>query len=207
MRTYYISILILKSNLLFFIVYNQILYGYICKLFTKSTVIMTRIKESDKDWMPLGTTMAMIAKQYFGVLTNKLESTKVDRYYSVLLAIHNAGSLVCQQTIANKLMIDKAAMVRILDYLLKMELITKQINPENRREYQLELTPKGIKLIPEIEVAISSLQKQLFKGLNQEEKTFFFSVLEKMMSGLKSLPATNYSFDIKPLKKISKYEK
>jgi DNA-binding MarR family transcriptional regulator len=168
---------------------------------------MTRIKDSTKDWMPIGTTLAMIAKQYFGVLTNKLESTKIDRYYSVLLSIHHSGAQVSQQCVANKLMIDKASMVRILDHLSKMELITKEINPENRREYQLSLSAKAIKLIPEIEAAISSLHKHLFKGLNQEEKLLFYTILEKMMVALNSLPSNNYSFEIKPLKKASKYEK
>ncbi len=168
---------------------------------------MTRVKEISKDWMPLGTTMAMIAKQYFGVLTNKLESTKIDRYFSVILAIHHSGIQVSQQCIANKLMIDKASMVRILDYLLKLELITKEINPENRREYQLSLTLKSIKLIPEIEAAIASLHKQLLKGLNNDEKLMFYSVLDKMMVGLNSLPSNNYSVVIKPIKKISKHEK
>ena len=168
---------------------------------------MTRVKEISKEWMPLGTTMAMITKQYFGVLTKKLESTKIDRYYSILLAIHHSGINANQQCIADKLMIDKASMVRILDYLLKLELITKEINPENRREYQLSLTPKSIKLIPEIEAAITSLHKQLLKGLNNDEKLLFYSILEKMMLGLNSLPSNNYSVEIKPIKKISKHEK
>ena len=168
---------------------------------------MTRVKEISKEWMPLGTTMAMITKQYFGVLTKKLESTKIERYYSILLAIHHSGINANQQCIADKLMIDKASMVRILDYLLKVELITKEINPENRREYQLSLTPKSIKLIPEIEAAITSLHKQLLKGLNNDEKLLFYSILEKMMLGLNSLPSNNYSVEIKPIKKISKHEK
>lgn len=75
--------------------------------------------------IPLGRSLSLLAKTYFGALTKRLEHLEVERYYSILIIIENGGTGCTQQHICNSLGIDKVSMVRILDYLIEKNLLKK----------------------------------------------------------------------------------
>ena len=94
--------------------------------------------------IPVGTKALILSKLYYGVLSKNLESLDIERYYSVLhyLHYHNGAS---QQSICNKLAIDKTAMVKVIDYLIKADYVERKVNPADRREHFVTLSKKGIK--------------------------------------------------------------
>src|SRR3954471_3485545 len=99
--------------------------------------------------IPVGTKALILSKLYYGVISKSLENLDVERYFSVLyfLNTHNGCS---QQFICNNLAIDKTAMVKVMDYLIKADYVTRQVNPKDRREHFVTLTKKGIKQTEEI---------------------------------------------------------
>ena len=109
--------------------------------------------------LPLGRSLALLAKTYFGALTKRLEHLEVERYYSILILIEDADKGCTQQFICDHLKIDKVSMVRILDYLTQKKYVKKVQNPEDRREYFVQLTPKAKKVMPEIHAAIDGLNE------------------------------------------------
>lgn len=77
------------------------------------------------EWLPLGTTLALITKKYFGVLSQSLKHLELDRNFSVLLLLDHENRAVSQQYIADYFLIDKVQMVRIMDHLSKEGMISK----------------------------------------------------------------------------------
>lgn len=151
--------------------------------------------------MPLGTPLSLITRMYAGVLSNALEKqTGMDRYYSLLLIIHHSGKQVNQQCIANILHMDKASITRIIEHLIDENLLKKHLNPENRREYIVVLTPKAQKLIPEIESAIKSLNRKIFRRVSISDRKIFYTVMNLLAENLETLPATRVKLEFKLLK-------
>ena len=88
--------------------------------------------------IPTGTQTLLVSKLYYGILTKNLDKLSIDRYFAVLLFL-NESKNCCQQMICDSLMIDKAAMVKVLDYLSKAGLIERLTNPIYRREHVIIL--------------------------------------------------------------------
>ncbi|CAN5422800.1 hypothetical protein BH11BAC2_BH11BAC2_25230 [soil metagenome] len=148
--------------------------------------------------MPLGTLLAIITKQYAGVLSHMIEPSGIDRYYSILLLIESEGRPLSQQFIADHLFTDKASMVRIMNYLLKAGMIHKIVNPDNRREFLISLSAKGTKILPEINAVIAELNKIVFKGITSNERKQFYQSIQKITTNLEQLPSKQIILQYKP---------
>jgi DNA-binding MarR family transcriptional regulator len=149
--------------------------------------------------LPIGTKALILSKLYYSVLSKKLENIEVERYYSILFFLmDNKGC--SQQQICNNLAIDKTAMVKIIDYLVKIEYIRKNINLKNRREHFIELTKKGLNQTKLIVKSFNSLDKDLFCDLPLNKQIIFNEVICEMSFKLKNLPATDLFFEYKKTK-------
>jgi DNA-binding MarR family transcriptional regulator len=151
--------------------------------------------------LPLGIVFYTITRKYVGCLSEKLKHLPIDKYFTVLLIIHRAGNSLSQQKIADQLKVDKASMVRILDYLINHELLEKNVNELNRREYLISLTNTAKKLIPEIEAAAAETNKLLFNGVNQSEKKVFLKVLDSIAAQIDDTHTVKKCMALKPSKK------
>lgn len=154
--------------------------------------------------LPFGRSLAVLAKTYFGALTKKLEHLEVERHYSVLIFIEQAVNGCTQQCICDCLKIDKVTMVGTLDYLMSKKFIRKSVNPNDRREHLIELTPKAKKVLPEIHSAIKELNESAFKGLSKLQQKELYQCIHQIQSNLDPLPSQkiyiNYKKAIKEKK-------
>lgn len=139
--------------------------------------------------LPLGRSLAILAKTYFGALTKELEHLKVERYYSILIIIEQASGPCTQQYICDQLKIDKVSMVRILDYLVAHRFVKKVQNPSDRRAYLVQLTALAMKIMPEIHAAIDLVNENAFKGIPKKAKADLYEQLNLIHRNLESLPA------------------
>ena len=162
---------------------------------------MANLEKSD---IPVGTRALILSKYYYGVLSKRLEGLEIDRYYSILyfLAEHNGCS---QQFICNNLSIDKTAMVKVIDYLIKAGYIQRNVNPEDRREHFILLTKKGAKRTTEVVKCFQAIDKQIFTGINKEDREIFLDILEKLSENLKGIPGNDLFFNYKQTKKSSSH--
>lgn len=157
--------------------------------------------------IPTGTKTLIFSKLYYGVLTKNLAKLDIDRYFAVILFL-NANEKSCQQTICNNLMMDKAAMVKVLDYLTKAGYIHRITNPNDRREHFIELTEKGIKKSKEIIKSVNEIEQKAFSGVSKKDAVIFNKVLHSLSNNIKELPSTNLFFNYKntknkPIKKTN----
>jgi DNA-binding MarR family transcriptional regulator len=154
--------------------------------------------------IPLGGTFSLLTKTYFGALTKQLEALEVERHFSILLLIETSKKGCCQQNICDQLKIDKVSMVRMLDYLIEKKYIKKVVNPADRREYFLELTPLAVKNMPVIHAAIDELNAHAFEGIPKNKRKDFYKTLEQLDKNLNKLPANKILVNYKKSRKESK---
>jgi len=162
------------------------------------------LPESNFNLLPLGRDLAMLAKSYFGALTKRLDKSGLDRHFSALILIGEAerkGSPCSQQFLADLLKIDKVTMVRVVDYLIEKNFIVKALNPSDRREYFLKLSPKAKKELPNIMQGIKKLNEITFKGLSKKDIAVFYKALTVMEKNLKDVPSDEYLFRFRKVKK------
>lgn len=140
--------------------------------------------------MPLGKLCSMVTKPYYGALTKKMEHLKLEKNFSVLILLEE-NKHCTQQYISSALQIDKVSMVKIIDGFTKQSLVKRVQNPKDRREYFVELTPKGQKILPEIHKAIKELNDIAFKDFTQKERSAFDKALIKVYHNVKHFPSSH----------------
>jgi DNA-binding MarR family transcriptional regulator len=147
--------------------------------------------------LPLGRLMGKITKKYFGALSKKMEHLGIDRHFTPLIIIAETKEKCTQQYLSNLLTIDKVAMVRILDYLVKKGLIVRVVNPADRREHILQLTPKAKKIMPKILNGINDMNKTALKDLDKKEQALLYNFIETITKNVENLPGKKVDIKIK----------
>ncbi len=151
----------------------------------------------------IGTKTLILSKLYFSALSKKLENIDSERYFSILQFIseHNGCT---QQYICNNLSIDKTAMVKVIDYLIKTGLIDRNVNPDDRREHFIFLTKKGQKQTIEIDHAFKEIDSKIFENISKEDQATFNKVICSLSKNLQMLPLTDLFFTIKKTERKKK---
>jgi DNA-binding MarR family transcriptional regulator len=159
------------------------------------------MKSKDPGWfnddMPLGRPMGIITKSYYGALSKRIEQLGIDRHFTTLVVIHGSPEKCTQQCLSNILSIDKVSMVRILDYLVEKKMITRVINPEDRREHIIQLTALAKKRMPDILNEIAAMNAIALNGLNKAEKRVFEKAIAIVIGNLEDLPANKVDIKLK----------
>lgn len=154
------------------------------------------MKENDAGEIPVGTQALILSKRYYGVLARSLEDLDIERYYAILYFLHTNGTC-CQQHICNNLVIDKTAMVKVMDYLINAGYIERTVNPNDRREHFVTLSRKGKKKTEEIVKSFQTIDREMFSGVSKTERQAFMKVMDKLTKNLSSLPSDDLYFDYK----------
>lgn len=152
--------------------------------------------------IPVGTKALILSKLYYGVLSKSLEDLDIERYFSILYFLDQNNGC-SQQCICNNLAIDKTAMVKVIDYLIKADYIKREVNPEDRREHFIVLTKKGQKRTEEIVRSFTVLDKEMFSGVSKKEVDTFNKILDKVAANLKNMPRTDLFFNYKKTTKTA----
>jgi DNA-binding MarR family transcriptional regulator len=151
--------------------------------------------------IPMHFLFSRLTKSYLGALVSRLQGKGPDKYFSSLLLIHRSGETITQQELADQLKVDKASMVRVIDFLSKGGFIRRKTNPEDRRQHILQLTAKGKAVMPEIEQCVAEMNDQALKGFSTKEKKQFYEWLDKVHSNLSEIPSDAYMLNYIKIKK------
>lgn len=145
----------------------------------------------DNSNLKLGWVLGYLTKQYLGHLMKQMENSPVKKYYFPLYLIGKNSGKICQQQLADKLLMDKAGLVRILDALTDEGFIERTVNPADRRQHLLHVTKSGAEWIPEIEKALNETD-ELFYGLIQEkDRANFKKNLDLIVEATKQFTVEN----------------
>lgn len=141
--------------------------------------------------LKLGWILGYLTKQYVGLVMKQMEKSPVSRYYFPLYLIGKNSGKICQQQLANTLLMDKVSLVRILDNLTEEGFIERKVNPKDRRQHLLHVTEKGEMWIPSIEQALCEADEQFYRLIPENERQLFKKNLEKIVEETKHFKVEN----------------
>ncbi|MGP8215659.1 MAG: MarR family winged helix-turn-helix transcriptional regulator [Bacteroidia bacterium] len=150
-------------------------------------IIKTEISIFDIEGFSLGRKFNLLSKLYLAQLADELRHIGIEKQFSVLVLLDKMGNKCCQKVIGEMLHIDKALMVGIMNDLVEKGFIKRIQNPDDRREYWIQLTVKGKESMPEITSKVCRLNKSIMNGLTQAEEKKLHSQLEMIYKNLKNI--------------------
>jgi len=105
-----------------------------------------------------------------------------------LLWIGRMGEGVRQNALAERVGIEGASLVRVLDELAAAGLVKREPDPTDRRANLLYLTDKGRQVTAEVEVELNELRTRVFADLDTADIAAAQRVFAAIKLGLERLP-------------------
>jgi len=127
--------------------------------------------------------------------TNKLAKLSSQRVFDeaglgitveqwVLLKIIEESEQISQKELADKSLRDPASITRTLDILSKNGFIIREPIPENRRQYNIILTPTGKKFVNKHLNLVKNLRKNMIAGFSKKELETLTAMLDKIQKNM-----------------------
>ena len=132
---------------------------------------------------PVERIMGKISKISQDIVQGNLSYLDIDRSFYPLLLI-DEGNGITQQELARELSCDKVQVVRIIDYLSSNGYVDRIPNKTDKRKYELSVTEKARKVIPDIKKAFDELSAITLNGLTTKQKNELYSLLTIIVSNL-----------------------
>ena len=127
----------------------------------------------------VGSLVRGLSSQAF---TDKMIGITPEQYLILLLIIENEG--VYQRQICEITLKDRANVARIVDILLKKDLIKKITDSNGRRIFKIIATQKGKDLIQSIEPLDLELRSFITRDITAEELSITRRTLEKIKANV-----------------------
>ncbi|MBR5291221.1 MAG: MarR family transcriptional regulator [Erysipelotrichaceae bacterium] len=99
--------------------------------------------------------------------------------YDVCGIIWQSGS-TNQDNIAKALKMDKSSVAKVVNKCVNDGLIERRVNPSNRREYILTLTPEGQTVVQELVDIVEQWMTEALSILSDEERDQFLNLVERV---------------------------
>jgi len=114
--------------------------------------------------------------------TEVMEPLKLTPKQFVAMEFISKNPCISQKNIAENIGTAPAVMVGILDDLSKRGLLKRKRSPHDRREYYVQLTPKGMSMLAEIRKMAFEVEDlyQEKTGMTDEERATILPILRKM---------------------------
>ena len=117
-------------------------------------------------------------------LINRFRAKNLDitpEQWVVLSKLHAEGHLH-QTELANKSFRDKPTVSRILDLLVKKQLVERTQDKLDARKYLISLTHTGEKLVSEAQPQVEESREKGWTNLTEDEYTMLVSLLDKVFN-------------------------
>lgn len=101
-----------------------------------------------------------------------------------LAELFQGGDGVSQEDLAEKLHFDKGAAARSLAKLEAAGLVTRTVNPHNRRQLVITLTPQAEKLREPFLAALRELTETMVRGFSGDEREQALGFLDRMIGNV-----------------------
>ncbi|RKN84923.1 MarR family winged helix-turn-helix transcriptional regulator [Paenibacillus ginsengarvi] len=99
--------------------------------------------------------------------------------FGVLELLYHKGRQPLQQ-IGDKILMTSGNITYVVDKLEKKELVVRVGDPNDRRVWYAEITPKGVKFIEDVFAEHTAVIEEALRGLDQEEKETAVRLLKKL---------------------------
>ncbi|MDP9081432.1 MAG: MarR family transcriptional regulator [Bacteroidota bacterium] len=121
---------------------------------------------------------------YTKMISKELSAFELEHHFEVLLALASQEKPVTQNKLAELLQVDKSRMAVIVFELEKRGMMQISVNPNDRREHYVSLSPSAINSIPHIELSVEKINQLAEAGIERQKLMTFFEVSEMIQQNL-----------------------
>jgi DNA-binding MarR family transcriptional regulator len=122
----------------------------------------------------------LLARQRWTVMLAQLKVSP--NQYGVLMALGEAGPLG-QQAVAELIGVDPRNAVPIIDALAEQGLVSREVDPADRRRRVLQLTMRGRSIVDELGSVGAEVEQDLLGPLNAAEQASLRDMLQRLLNG------------------------
>ena len=140
----------------------------------KSTV---NIDDSKKIILNIIYTQSVIGEKFAEVL--KPYELSSEQYNVLRILRGQKGNPANMCVIQERMIAKNSNTTRLIDKLLLKDLVTREVCPDNRRKIEVQITPKGLELLSELDPKVIEHEKLFSNNLTQEELSQLNHLLEK----------------------------
>ncbi|HOD09625.1 MAG TPA: MarR family transcriptional regulator [Flavobacterium sp.] len=140
----------------------------------KSTV---SIDDSKKVILNIMFTQSVIGEKFAEVL--KPYDLSSEQYNVLRILRGQKGNPANMCVIQERMIAKNSNTTRLIDKLLLKDLVTREVCPDNRRKIEVQITPKGLELLLELDPKVIEHEKLFSKNLTTEELIQLNILLEK----------------------------
>ena len=144
----------------------------------------TSDKPIDYSYLPelVGHLLGLAHVAITQLCTEVMEPLQLTPKQFVAMEFISKNPCISQKNIAENIGTAPAVMVGILDDLSKRGLLKRKRSPHDRREYYVQLTPKGVSMLAEIRKMAFEVEDlyQEKTGMTDEERATILPILRKM---------------------------
>lgn len=133
-----------------------------------------------KQHKSIGRHISYIHRNFHSHMHHELEQFHLGSGQFHFLMILYKKDGVNQETLAEKLKIDKSTSARAIKKLEENDYVIRKRDVQDRRNYNIYLTKKAKKLHPTIKQILKKWTKQLLIDFSEEEVIQLYSFLERM---------------------------
>lgn len=92
---------------------------------------------------------------------------------------------VTQLQIAQSVFKDLASITRMIEILVKKEILNRDFHPDDRRRFSLSVTDKGLQILNDLEPVIQSNRSKALEGISADEIRSMQILLNKIADNCK----------------------
>jgi len=140
----------------------------------KSTVT---IDDSKKVILNIIYTQSVIGEKFAEVL--KPYDLSSEQYNVLRILRGQKGNPANMCVIQERMIAKNSNTTRLIDKLLLKELVTREVCPDNRRKIEVQITPKGLELLLELDPKVVEHEELFANNLTKEELSQLNHLLEK----------------------------
>ncbi|SDL42936.1 MarR family winged helix-turn-helix transcriptional regulator [Kriegella aquimaris] len=124
-----------------------------------------------------------VAKQYSQREFDRLGLNITVEQWILLKIVHESNH-ISQKELAEKSLRDPASITRTLDLLQKKELINRLPIPENRRQYNINLSKKGAAFVQKNMPIVDAHRKKSIEGLSEKDQQTLNNLLKRIQENM-----------------------
>jgi DNA-binding MarR family transcriptional regulator len=146
-----------------------------------------KIEEEIKSTIPLDNSKKVVLNILYtqNVVSDKFNDILKpydisSEQYNVLRILRGQKGCPANMCLIQERMLAKTSnTTRLVDKLLLKDLVTREVCTENRRKIEVQITPKGIDLLAELDPKVKTHENSFANNLNTNELAMLNDLLEK----------------------------
>lgn len=143
----------------------------------------------DNENIDIPATLAMIKRSYVRYIDNEIQKEDINAGEFPFLLVLNEKDKITQKQLADSLKTSEGLVTRVLKRLEKNGYVTREINPNNKRQNLISMTPKGRTTADKVMASQKKWEEHAFSFLSDEELNQFKLILKLAL--INSIEAEN----------------